>query len=220
MRPDPLYLDDTVTSPAPARAAPQRSILPPKTPVGDYDIERQIGVGGCGTVYLARHRVLDQSAAIKVLHTSLLSKEKMVERFVREVEVVNLLGHPNIVSIFELGELEDGRPYCVMEHLSGMTLDAVLRARGRLPPEEALDILEPVCEALQAAHEAGIIHRDVKPSNVMICDDGERRTAKLLDFGIAKLTDPELGSGLTSAGHSLGTIGCMAPEQITCDPTD
>jgi eukaryotic-like serine/threonine-protein kinase len=111
----------------------------------------------------------------------------MVERFVREAEVVNLLEHPNIAAIFELEKLEDGRPYCVMEHLSGITLDALLRAKGRLSPDEALDILAPVCEALHAAHDAGIVHRDVKPNNIMICGDGAARSVKLLDFGIAKL---------------------------------
>lgn len=219
---DTWRADDTQTATPKeaARARPSGSLLPPGTPVGDYVVDHEIGKGGCGVVYLARHRDLDRSAAIKVLHGSLVTKSKMVERFVREVEVVHLLGHPNIAAVFELGQLEDGRPYCVMEHLRGSTLDAVLRAKGRMSAEEALDILEPVCEALSAAHDAGIVHRDIKASNVLICDDGERRTTKLLDFGIAKLLDPELGTGFTSAGHSLGTIDCMAPEQIMCGPID
>lgn len=198
----------------------RRSVLPPATPVGDYQIEEVIGVGGCGVVYRARHREGHRAAAIKVLHGQLAAKAKMVERFVREAEVVNMLGHPNIASIIELGKLPDGRPYCVMEIVPGATLEATLRARGRLSADEALTILEPVCDALAAAHDQGIVHRDIKPSNIMIDEDGEVLSVKLLDFGIAKLLDPELGEGFTSAGHALGTIGCMAPEQINCEPID
>jgi serine/threonine-protein kinase len=102
-----------------------------------------------------------------------------------------------------------------MEYLPGLTLDGVLRARGRFSPDEALDILEPVCSALQAAHQVGIVHRDVKPGNIAVFTEGPRRVVKLLDFGIAKLTDPEMDtSGLTSAGRCIGTLTAMAPEQI------
>jgi eukaryotic-like serine/threonine-protein kinase len=131
-----------------------------------------------------------------------------------------MLHHPNIIAIRELGKLPDGRPFCIMEFLGGSMLDELIRTRGRLSPEEALDILEPVCSALSAAHDAGIVHRDIKPSNVAILTEGDRLVVKLLDFGIAKLTDPELNTGFTSVGKSIGTITAMAPEQITARPVD
>lgn len=213
--------NETRTGPASAAAESLHGVaLSPGTRVSEYTIERPIGLGGCGRVYRAYHPALGRRAAIKVLHALLTGKAKMVERFVREALVVNLLQHRNIVTIYELGKLEDGRPYCIMEHVPGATLDAILRERVRLSLDEALDILEPVCEALQAAHGAGIVHRDIKPSNVMVCDDAGRRVIKLLDFGIAKLTDPELGTGFTTVGRTLGTVGAMAPEQITCSPVD
>jgi eukaryotic-like serine/threonine-protein kinase len=190
------------------------------TIVGDYVIEELASSGGHGSVYRARHRVKGGRVAIKVMHASLMSLPRMAERFVREVEVILRLHHPNIVEVHELGTLPDGTPYYVMEYLEGTTLRSYLGARGRLAPDEALAILEPVCAALAAAHEAGIVHRDVKASNIMICE-GPPRVVKLLDFGIAKLLAPEPGrAGLTSIGQQLGTPSIMAPEQILCGPID
>jgi eukaryotic-like serine/threonine-protein kinase len=195
--------------------------LPPGTLAGEYVIEDFIAQGGCGSVYRARHRLTAGRAAIKVLHTSLVKAPKMVERFVREVEVVRLLHHPCIIDIHELGELPGGRPYYVMEYLEGVTLDNLLHLHGRLSPEDALDILDPVCSALAAAHEAGVVHRDLKASNVFVATEGEQRRIKLLDFGIAKLLDDSTGAqGLTSAGRQVGTLSAMAPEQILCGPID
>jgi eukaryotic-like serine/threonine-protein kinase len=189
--------------------------------VGEHVIDGLIAQGGCGSVYAAHHRSLPRRAAIKVLRGSAAASPRMVERFVREVDLVNLLRHPNIVEIHELGQLADGRPFSVMEYLEGTTLDALLRAQGRLTASEALDVLEPVCSALRAAHAAGIVHRDVKASNIFISSGEGRRVVKLLDFGIAKLTNPELGiPGLTSFGHQIGTPTAMAPEQILGEPID
>jgi tRNA A-37 threonylcarbamoyl transferase component Bud32 len=189
--------------------------------VGDYMIEGPLGEGGCGIVYAARHCVTDQRVAVKVLRAMLASSPRMVERFVREVDLVNLLRHPNIVEIHDLGTLDDGRPYYTMEFLEGTTLDALLRAGGRIPPAEALEILEPVCHALRAAHAAGIVHRDVKASNIFLSRDGGAAGIKLLDFGIAKLTDPGMSnSGLTTFGHPVGTPTAMAPEQILGETLD
>ena len=189
--------------------------------VGDYVIESLLAQGGCGTVYVARLGARERRAAIKVLRASLASSPRMVERFVREVDLVNLLRHPNIVEIHELGQLGDGRPYYAMELLVGDTLDAVLRAEGRMPPDQALEILEPVCSALRAAHAAGIVHRDVKASNIFLSRKGGAAGIKLLDFGIAKLTDPgPRGAGLTTFGHPVGTPTAMAPEQILGEPLD
>lgn len=195
--------------------------LLPGTIVGECEVRRLIGDGGCSLVYLAWHRRLQRSVALKVLHDELALRPKMVERFVREVQVVNLLRHPNIVTIYDLGKLDEGQPYCVMEYLPGAMLDAILFSQGRLSPAEALSFLEPVCAALSAAHEAGIVHRDIKPSNIAVITEGGRRVVKLLDFGIAKLSDPDNeGSGFTSVGRSLGTPSAMAPEQILSMPVD
>jgi len=195
--------------------------------IAEYVIEELASSGGHGSVYRARHREHGGLVAIKVMHPSLLWLSGMAERFVREVDFILRLRHPNIVEVHELGARPDGTLFYVMEYLRGTTLRAYLAARGRLSPDEALAILEPVCAALSAAHEAGIVHRDVKASNIMICEDepsaageGPPRV-KLLDFGIAKLLAPEPGQpGLTSIGQQLGTPSIMAPEQILCGPID
>ncbi|MDI1451976.1 serine/threonine-protein kinase [Polyangium sp. 6x1] len=190
------------------------------TSLGDYVIEELTSSGGHGSVYRARHRAFGGRVAIKVMHPALVALPRMAERFVREVEVILRLHHPNIVEVHELGTLDDGTPYYVMDYLEGTTVRNYLGTRGRLTPEEALSILEPVCAALAAAHADGIVHRDVKASNIMICE-GPPRTVKLLDFGIAKLLAPEPGrAGLTSIGQQLGTPSIMAPEQILCGPID
>jgi hypothetical protein len=197
------------------------SDLLPGEKVGEYVIEGVIAQGGCGAVYVAQHGSRDRRVAIKVLHGALATSPRMVERFVREVDLVNLLRHPNIVEIHELGLLADGRPYYAMELLEGSTLDAVLRTGGRIPPAEALEILEPVCSALRAAHAAGIVHRDVKASNIFLSRQGGPAGIKLLDFGIAKLTDLGMsGASLTTFGHPVGTPTAMAPEQILGEPVD
>jgi eukaryotic-like serine/threonine-protein kinase len=196
-------------------------VLTRGTPAGAYEIESLVARGGCGAVYIGTHKDTAQRAAIKVLDASLASSPRMVERFVREVEVVNLLRHPNIVTVYDMGTLSDGRPFYAMEYLGGDTLDSYLRGAGKLFPEEAIDVLDPVCSALSAAHRAGIVHRDIKGSNVSICAANERRVIKLLDFGIAKLQRDGLGaSGLTSAGRQLGSPTAMAPEQILGEPVD
>ncbi len=195
--------------------------LLPGDRVGQYVIESLVAQGGCGTVYVAQLGARPRRVAIKVLRSALASSSRMVERFVREVDLVNLLRHPSIVEIHELGLLEDGRPYYAMELLEGLTLDAHLRAHGRMPPAEALELLEPICSALRAAHAAGIVHRDVKASNIFLSRTGGAAGIKLLDFGIAKLTDPgHRGAGLTTFGHPLGTPTVMAPEQLLGEPLD
>jgi eukaryotic-like serine/threonine-protein kinase len=144
----------------------------------------------------------------------------MITRFIREVELLRKLRHPHIVEIREVGAQADGTPFFVMDYLPGLTLDALLASRGRLSPEEALAIMEPICAALGAAHAHGIVHRDVKASNVMVMD-GPSGDVKLLDFGIAKLVEPtSSGSGLTSVNRQVGTLTIMAPEQLLCAPVD
>ncbi len=186
--------------------------------VGEYVISSLIARGGHGSVYAAEHRVLGRPAAVKVMHRRFASSAEMVGRFVREARVVNQIRHPAIVDIYDLGTLPDGRPYCVMELLHGQNLWQLLRQRGRVAPPEALALLAPVCAALQAAHDRGVVHRDVKASNILL-GGGEPPVVKLLDFGIAKITDPA-EAGLTTAGERLGSTHSMAPEQIGAGPVD
>jgi serine/threonine-protein kinase len=153
--------------------------------------------------------------AVKVLHRDLAQSPEMIERFVLEARAVNLIRHPNIVDIYEFGQLRDGRPYYVMELLEGASLRELIEQHGRFSPREALDILAPLVEALAAAHAAGVIHRDLKASNVMVQALADGRRVKLLDFGIAKLIDPDASAtGLTSVGRLIGTPDAMSPEQI------
>jgi serine/threonine protein kinase len=187
--------------------------------VGSYVIADLLARGGCGAVYHARHRTLGTRGAVKVLHPNLAMQPKMIERFLREIEIVGRLRHPHIVAIREFGVLPDERPFFVMEYLDGGTLDDLVRARGRLSPEEALAVLDPVCEALAAAHAEGVVHRDVKASNIAF--DGTARDVKLLDFGIAKLLSPDPGMpGLTTVGRQIGTPAIMAPEQLRGEQVD
>lgn len=186
--------------------------------LGEYVVQARISQGGHGAVYEAEHRLLGRRAAIKILHRHLSDSEEMVARFAREARVVNQIRHPAIVDIYDLGSTPDGRPYCVMEFLPGRSLSAVLADSGRLEARAAVAILEQVCGALAAAHAAGVVHRDVKASNVMV-DGLDPPRVKLLDFGIAKLTGAG-AAGLTRAGERLGTQSYMSPEQLSCLPVD
>lgn len=202
--------------------APRHSLalaLGPGAVAGDYVIQRELGRGGCGVVYEALHRVIGRRAAIKVLHAELASSPEMIERFVREARAVNAIRHPHIADVYELGTLLDGRPYLVMALLAGVSLQAVLDDRGCLGPADAVAIALPLCDALHAAHEAGYIHRDVKAGNVIVEQRGDRWHVTLIDFGIAKLLEPD-EDNLTSRGRVVGTPQAMAPEQLRGEPVD
>ncbi|WP_437513197.1 serine/threonine-protein kinase [Sorangium sp. So ce1099] len=206
--------DADTLSPGPALPGADPD-LAPGTPVGEYRIEAKIGVGGFGTVYRAMHPVIGKAAAIKVLSRQCSANPQLVSRFIAEARAVNQIRHRNIIDIFSFGALEDGRHYYVMELLEGMTLDAYLRKRGRLPPAEALPILVKIARALDAAHAAGIAHRDLKPENVfLVFDEDGAIFPKLLDFGIAKLLgEPSTTAHKTRTGHLIGTPLYMSPEQ-------
>jgi serine/threonine-protein kinase len=196
-----------------------RHELAPGDCVGEYVIERRIGAGGMGVVYGARHPVIGKRAAIKILAAKLTADDEALSRFVLEAQAVNKIGHANIVDIFSFGTLDDGRSYFAMEWLQGETLGARL-ARGRLSVREACSILSPLCRALEAAHAAGVIHRDLKPDNVLLATDDDGWRVKLLDFGIAKLSTATAQVSRTATGVAMGTPLYMAPEQARGEAVD
>ncbi|WFB10006.1 Stk1 family PASTA domain-containing Ser/Thr kinase [Streptomyces sp. LX-29] len=174
---------------------------------GRYRVEARIAVGGMATVYRAVDTRLDRVLALKVMHPTLAADAAFVDRFIREAKSVARLAHPNVVGVFDQGT--DGTyVYLAMEYVPGCTLRDVLRERGALQPRAALDILEPMLAALGAAHLAGFVHRDMKPENVLIGDDGR---VKVADFGLARAVDTATSS---STGTVLGTVSYLAPEQI------
>ncbi|QKV95455.1 Stk1 family PASTA domain-containing Ser/Thr kinase [Streptomyces sp. NA02950] len=181
---------------------------------GRYRVEARIAVGGMATVYRAVDTRLDRVIALKVMHQSLATDAAFVERFIREAKSVARLAHSNVVGVYDQGT--DGvHVYLAMEYVAGCTLRDVLRERGALQPRAALDILEPVLAALGAAHRAGFVHRDMKPENVLIGDDGR---VKVADFGLVRAVDTNTSA---STGTVLGTVSYLAPEQIengTADP--
>ena len=171
-----------------------------------YRIDRTLGVGAMGTVHLARDTILDRVVAIKVLADHLATDGDFRERFLREARLAARLCHPNIVQVFDAGQ-DEGRPFLVMEHVDGDSLAGRLAGGRRCTAAELVNLTAQLAAGLAHAHAAGIVHRDVKPHNVLLRDDG---TAKLTDFGIARaLTE----RGLTEIGTVVGTAAYMAPEQ-------
>ncbi|MFF3058741.1 Stk1 family PASTA domain-containing Ser/Thr kinase [Streptomyces sp. NPDC057909] len=173
---------------------------------GRYRVDARIAVGGMATVYRAMDTRLDRVLALKVMHPALATDASFVERFIREAKSVARLAHPNVVAVFDQGA-QGPYVYLAMEYVAGCTLRDVLRERGALQPRAALDILEPVLAALGAAHRAGFVHRDMKPENVLIGDDGR---VKVADFGLVRT----VGSDTNTTGTVLGTVSYLAPEQI------
>jgi serine/threonine protein kinase len=173
---------------------------------GRYEIERPLGHGAMATVDLARDVELDRSVALKRLAENLSRDEELRARFLREGRLAARLAHPNVVRIFDVGE-DDERPFIAMEYVDGETLAELVRRRGQLPAREVADLGVQICRALAAAHEAGLVHRDVKPQNLLLGSNG---LLKLGDFGIAFGLG---GTRLTMAGTVLGTAAYLAPEQ-------
>src|SRR2546430_13062369 len=179
---------------------------------GQYQIEALLGKGGMGAVYLARHILLGDRVAIKLLPPEMRGNTEWLRRFQREGQAARRFRHPNAVTVYDLRTSGDGTIYLVMEYVEGNTLDAELKKHGRFAPAEALAMLDPIMSVLNAAHAMGVVHRDLKPENIMIgkATTGGESTIKLLDLGIAKMreiagVDSSGTTELTMAGQVLGT---------------
>ena len=186
-----------------------------------YELIRMLGEGGMGAVFEAQHVVIGSRVAVKTLHPEAAGQPEALERFQREAQAAGTIGHPNIVRVHDIGQLPGGLPYMVMDFVEGQSLAEIVYTEAPLEPERAVSLAVQMLDALGAAHEKGIVHRDVKPENVQVSVDAEgREVARLLDFGISKFReiDPERQS-LTRTGTILGTPLYMAPEQA-CGETD
>jgi serine/threonine protein kinase len=178
-----------------------------------YELEQLLGAGGMGFVYAARHRLLGKRVAIKVLRQELCNDAQQVGRFLREAKLCSQLHHDNIVDIFDFGRDEAGHLYLVMELLTGTTLEQLLQQRGPMPAKQALAVLRQLCRALDSAHSAGVIHRDLTPRNIFLTSrSGRDDLVKLLDFGISRMAAGD--DRVTATGVALGTTPYMPPEQL------
>ncbi|MDF3070325.1 MAG: serine/threonine protein kinase [Polyangiaceae bacterium] len=176
-------------------------------------VGRLIGEGGMGAVYEAEHVVTKRRGALKLLHQSFVTASDIAERFLLEASAASRIGNPHIVETIDAGELASGELYIFMELLSGRALRELLREKGRIPFEEAREIVLQVADGLAAAHAKGIVHRDVKPDNLFLCA-GARPFVKILDFGISKFAEQHQVKRLTEQGATLGTPHYMSPEQV------
>ena len=180
---------------------------------GRYKLEAKLGSGGMSTVYLARDTTLDRSVAVKVMHREMSEQEDQLQRFRQEARAVAKLSHPNVVAVIDAGE-DGGHPYIVFEYVEGETLKQRINRVGALDPQEALAYAIEIARGLTVAHNRNMVHRDIKPQNVLI--DAEGR-AKLTDFGISRQLEQD---GMTATGRVLGTTDYVAPEQAMGHPVD
>jgi serine/threonine protein kinase len=183
--------------------------------IGSYRVLKQLGKGGMGSVYMGEHPVIGSKVAIKFLHPQYAHDDKIVDRFFNEARAVNVIGHDNILKILDLNITEDHRHFFVMEYLQGRPLQNLLKHNVSIPLEVTGPVVVQICEALEAAHRKGIVHRDLKPDNVyLIVHKGRQNFVKVVDFGIARVTDEEgVSTGKTQTGMVMGTPAYMSPEQ-------
>jgi eukaryotic-like serine/threonine-protein kinase len=187
-----------------------------------YEILSQVGVGGMSTVYRARHKFMNNDVAIKILAPKLVADLKSMKRFRQEAQVTSSLEHPNIVTAHDFGITPQGQIFLIMDFVEGRTLASIITESGSLPIARALNIFVQLCDALEHAHQNRIIHRDLKPGNIIISDSERGEKVKVVDFGIAKISQ-EIGSqnvSLTAQGEVFGSPVYMSPEQCTDSPMD
>ncbi|HEY3359709.1 MAG TPA: serine/threonine-protein kinase, partial [Polyangia bacterium] len=226
--PPKVILAPDAAAPAHAVLADEDAVPPPPSRVGDvvegrYRLDAVLGVGAMGTVYEAEHVEIGRGVALKILHPIYSRNAELVQRFRREARAASTIGHPNIVDVTDFGSTADGCAYFVMERLRGQDLKAALAQERQMRPPRAVEIMVQVCQALQAAHEHGVIHRDLKPENIFLVPrDGSPDFVKILDFGIAKSLGFGQGDGrsLTMPGIAMGTPAYMAPEQAAGQKVD
>lgn len=181
---------------------------------GRFRLDSLLGSGGLGQVYLARHEFLRRQVALKLLHRELLAELKVLAGFEREAMAASRIQSPHTPQVLDFGYADDGVPYMAMEYIQGRTLSAVVEQEGPLEVLRVLDLLTQIGRCLVSAHEAGVIHRDLKSKNVMLtASEGGQEHVMVLDFGLAKITDPQTITNLTSMGSIYLTPGYMAPEQ-------
>jgi serine/threonine-protein kinase len=202
-------LDATATAtPQPPPRQPTE-LAPGQVLAQRYRIQRLLGRGGMGAVYLADDEVLKELVALKVISSAICADEPaMIARFRREAAAARKIASPTVIRIHDLGEARPGLLYLSMEYFAGRTLSEVIAQRGVVPIKDVRDLLQQICAGLDAAHDAGVVHRDLKPGNVLV---GERGAVKIIDFGLATTA---VGDGLTMTGAILGTPHYMAPEQV------
>ena len=190
---------------------PSRSSKPER--IGRYRLVEVLGRGGMGAVYTARQKELDRLVALKILPPEIGRQESFAQRFAREAQAMAKLSHPNIVTIHDFGRRDDFY-FFLMEYVDGLSLRHVLDSGG-VSTKEALAIVPQICDALQYAHDCGIVHRDIKPENILLEGNGRvTPTPKIADFGLAREFSKAGGSVLTQLGTALGTILYMSPEQV------
>ncbi len=183
---------------------------------GKYSVDAMFAEGGMGIVCMGRHVQLEQPVAIKFLRRALAGRPSVVQRFLNEARALAALRSEHVVRVMDVGQLDSGRPYLVMEHLDGVHLEALLERQGPLSVEVALSYVLQVCEPLAEAHALGIVHRDIKPENLFLWSGGPAKdTIKVLDFGLAKQLGRGKALGVTGPQDSLGSPVYMSPEQIT-----
>jgi len=208
-----------VTGPSAAAAARARlnsaAILEVGTLLGGrFEILEILGVGGMGAVYKAHDRDIERVIALKCIRPDLSDHPEIIQRFKQELLLARQVAHKNIIRIFDVRE-SGGLKFITMEHVVGRDLRGMLLERGKLPPAEAIEIMQQVCSGLAAAHAEGVLHRDLKPSNIMVEDQGGR--VVVMDFGLARTLS---GDGMTQTGAVLGTMEYMSPEQAKAETLD
>src|SRR5918993_3263688 len=211
------FEDANTLCPADGAVLKRQDELVGQTLAGKYRIDERLSEGGMGCVYRATHVLMEKALAVKVLHPALAADDNIVARFTREARAASRISHPHAITVTDFGEAENGVVFLVMEYLRGRTLKEVIRSDGPMPLRRAAEIVRQVAGALEAAHNEGVVHRDLKSDNIMLEETPGGDWAKVLDFGIAKIKETAEGQdpALTAPNLIIGTPQYMSPEQCS-----